>query len=310
MANAYCAALTPCRRRSSSSVTLSPSSASTALVCSPGRNWEGFHCLARGELPDYGYRTADEPFYFGQSYQSDERRQRAVDQARVRGRKATVNRIELFCAVRTKVLHEYVGPVDQATQHRRTGRLLAQLCDVLQVAHDAGIVHRDVKPGNLMLDHTLTVKVLDFGLARQTGPVAEGGGLTLPDTVLGTPEYMAPEQAKDAHAADIRADVYGLGCVLYHALAGQPPFPDTNIISQMIRHATETARPLKEFNPAVPDGLQQIVNWMLAKDPAARRVRMRWAACRSEGWVSFVSRLSRTNLTPIRTSARRVPVPR
>src|ERR671930_2774079 len=81
---------------------------------------------------------------------------------------------------------------------------------------------------------------------------------------------MAPEQARDPRAADIRSDLYSLGCVLYHLLAGRPPFPDTNIISQMIRHATETPRPLKEFNPAVSDGLQQIVGWMMAKDPAQR----------------------------------------
>jgi serine/threonine protein kinase len=94
--------------------------------------------------------------------------------------------------------------------------------------------------------------------------------LTSEGIVLGTPDYMAPEQARDARSTDIRADIYSLGCVLYHLLAGHPPFPDTNIISQMIRHATETPKPLKGFNPAVPDGLQQIVNWMLAKDPAQR----------------------------------------
>jgi serine/threonine protein kinase len=81
---------------------------------------------------------------------------------------------------------------------------------------------------------------------------------------------MAPEQARDAHAADIRADIYAIGCVLFHLVAGQTPFPDSNIISQMIRHATEQPKPLKEFNPAVPDGLQQILNWMLAKDPNKR----------------------------------------
>jgi serine/threonine protein kinase len=94
--------------------------------------------------------------------------------------------------------------------------------------------------------------------------------LTSEGVVLGTPDYMAPEQARDARNADIRADIYSLGCVLYHLLDGKPPFPDTNIISQMIRHATEMPRPLKEVNPAVPDGLQQMVNWMLAKDPAQR----------------------------------------
>src|SRR5262249_60902729 len=96
-------------------------------------------------------------------------------------------------------------------------------------------------------------------------PMLTGEGI-----VLGTPDYMAPEQARDARQADIRSDIYSLGCVLYHLLDGRPPFPDTNIISQMIRHATEPPRPLREVNPAVPDGLQQIVNWMLAKDPAQR----------------------------------------
>jgi serine/threonine protein kinase len=150
----------------------------------------------------------------------------------------------------------------------------------LQHIHEQGLVHRDLKPANLMLvpgttpgqpDTALrsTVKILDIGLARplydETGPE-----LTSVETVLGTPDYMAPEQARDARAADIRADIYSLGCTLYHALAGQPPFPDKNILSQMVRHATEAPRPLAEFNPAVPDGLQQIVNWMLAKDPAQR----------------------------------------
>jgi eukaryotic-like serine/threonine-protein kinase len=88
--------------------------------------------------------------------------------------------------------------------------------------------------------------------------------------LLGTPDYLAPEQARDASSIDIRADIYSLGCVLYHCLTGQPPFPDTNILSQMVRHATEAPRPLKELAPELPDGLQQIMNWMLAKDPGKR----------------------------------------
>src|SRR5262249_4486874 len=119
-----------------------------------------------------------------------------------------------------------------------------------------------------------TLKILDIGLGRQLfdeGAAAQGeDGLAGEGVLLGTPDYMAPEQARNARTADVRADIYSLGCVLYHLLAGQPPFPDTNIITQMIRHATETPRPLKDFNPAVPDGLQQIVNWMMAKDPAGR----------------------------------------
>jgi eukaryotic-like serine/threonine-protein kinase len=87
---------------------------------------------------------------------------------------------------------------------------------------------------------------------------------------MGTPDYLAPEQAREPHQADIRADIYSLGCLLYHLLSGQPPFPDPSVLNQMIRHATETARPLGEFNVAVPDRLQQIVNGMMAKDPKQR----------------------------------------
>jgi len=82
-----------------------------------------------------------------------------------------------------------------------------------------------------------------------------GQDLTGTGQVLGTPDYLAPEQARNAHTADIRADIYSLGCVLYHCLAGRPPFPDVNAVVQMVRHATEQAKPLKDFNPAVPGRL-------------------------------------------------------
>jgi serine/threonine protein kinase len=167
-------------------------------------------------------------------------------------------------------------------------RLIHQAMSGLQHIHAQGLVHRDLKPANLMLvpappqganetTQRCTVKILDIGLGRamfedspSEAAKKSNPGLTSEGVLLGTPDYMAPEQARDARSSDIRADIYSLGCVLYHTLAGQPPFPDTNIINQMIRHATEAPRPLKDFNPAVPDGLQQIVNWMLAKDPKQR----------------------------------------
>src|SRR5204862_3027257 len=89
--------------------------------------------------------------------------------------------------------------------------------------------------------------------------------VTAPGTILGTPDYMAPEQARDSHNADIRCDIYSLGCVLYHCLAGQPPFPDPNRVRVLVRHATEKPRPVHELNPAVPKGLQHILDWMMAK---------------------------------------------
>jgi serine/threonine protein kinase len=168
-------------------------------------------------------------------------------------------------------------------------RLVHQALLGLQHIHEQGMIHRDLKPANLMLvpgpgrsdDTTLnattlnaTVKILDIGLGRE---MFEEGGQPPPDSeltgegvLLGTPDYLAPEQARDPRSIDIRADIYSLGCVLYHTLTGQPPFPDKNLMSQIVRHATEAPEPLKEFNPAIPDGLQQIVNWMLAKKPEER----------------------------------------
>jgi serine/threonine protein kinase len=156
----------------------------------------------------------------------------------------------------------------------------------LQHIHEQGMVHRDLKPGNLMLaTHGARprgngpappcVKVLDIGLGRALfdeapGAHAEVGELTMQGAVLGTPDYTAPEQTRDAHRADIRADIYGLGCVLYHLLAGQPPFADTHAVRQIVRHATEAPRPLRQFNAEIPDALQEIVNGMMAKDPAQR----------------------------------------
>jgi serine/threonine protein kinase len=183
-------------------------------------------------------------------------------------------------------------PLDEVLERRgklppaEAVRLVYQALLGLQHLHDQNMVHRDLKPGNLMLvppvkpgqpDTTLnsTVKIVDIGLGRalfdEGTPGAEGNvELTTEGAVLGTPAYLAPEQARDAHTADIRADIYSLGCVLYHALAGQAPFADTNLVRQMVRHATEPPKPLRTFNREVPDGLEQIVQWMLAKDPAQR----------------------------------------
>lgn len=166
-------------------------------------------------------------------------------------------------------------------------RLIYQALMAAQHLHEQNLVHRDLKPSNMMLvpaamrggpqDNTFraTLKILDIGLGRamfdeSTSDSLHDHQLTGEGVLLGTPDYLAPEQARDAHKSDTRADIYSLGCVLYHVLTGQPPFPDTNIISQMVRHGTETPKPLKEFNPAVPDGLQHAISAMMAKHPAQR----------------------------------------
>jgi serine/threonine protein kinase len=160
-------------------------------------------------------------------------------------------------------------------------RLIHQALTGLQHMHEQGMVHRDLEPGNLMLvpgwspgkpDDTSrdTVKILDIGLGRDlfdenaAGPANQA--LTADGSILGKPEYMAPEQARNAHTSDIRADIYSLGCVLFHTITGRPVFMDQQPVQVMVRHATEAPPPLKQFNPAVPEGLQTILDWMLAKD--------------------------------------------
>ena len=131
---------------------------------------------------------------------------------------------------------EYVEGLDLARLVKTKGPLpvahasyfVSQAAQGMQHAHDQGMVHRDIKPGNLMLSHKgsrAVIKVLDFGLAKATreAPPVDGG-LTNPGQALGTPDYMAPEQIRDAQKADIRADIYSLGCTLYYLLSGGPPF--------------------------------------------------------------------------------------
>jgi serine/threonine protein kinase len=165
-------------------------------------------------------------------------------------------------------------------------RLLYQALLGLQHLHEQNLVHRDLKPSNLMLvpvagpsksgtTASAIVKILDIGLGRtmydETAPEKpDEPQLTEAGLLLGTPDYMAPEQGKDARSVDIRADIYSLGCVLFHALAGRPPFPDANAVHLMIRHATEPMPLLRELNPEVPEGLQQVLSKMTAKDPAQR----------------------------------------
>src|SRR5262245_22534133 len=149
-------------------------------------------------------------------------------------------------------------------------RLIRQALHGLQHLHERRVVHRDLKPANLMLspaatkpDTTLkaTVKILDIGLGRELFDESTPDGqvdtqLTSEGAVLGTPNYLAPEQARDARTADIRADLYSLGCVLYHCLTGRPPFPDTNIMAQMLKHATEKPATLASLLSEVPVGIQ------------------------------------------------------
>jgi len=190
----------------------------------------------------------------------------------------------------TVLVMEYVEGRTLADVLRDRGPLpAAEACEFarqaalgLAHAHGLGMVHRDVKPGNLMLTPDGRVKILDFGLARfvseaapdvpvaETAPAAPGATLTATGVFLGTIDYMAPEQAEDARAADPRSDVYALGATLYHLLAGRPPFAGGAAADKLYRLSFAEPTPLAALRPDLPPGLARVVERMLAKAPARR----------------------------------------
>jgi uncharacterized protein (TIGR03067 family) len=178
-------------------------------------------------------------------------------------------------------------PVREACEYIR------QAACGLAYAHQRGMVHRDIKPQNLMLTPDGQVKILDFGLARFAmeaapagallaaapplaalsevpGATAAAESLTQVGTVMGTPDYIAPEQAKDAHTADIRADIYSLGCTLYDLLSGHAPFAEGTVMTKVMAHIERMPQPLSEVRKDVPPDLSRVVERMMAKDSAKR----------------------------------------
>jgi hypothetical protein len=169
------------------------------------------------------------------------------------------------------------APLDPA----RAVSITEQVADALAAAHAAGIVHRDVKPANVMITEDGSVRVLDFGIAR----ALDGATLTHGAAVLGSAAYMAPEQAL-GERADERSDIYSLGCVLYAMLTGRPPFTG-EAAAILHQHVNAEPRPPSEINPLLSPALEELVMAMLAKSPAARpqsvaKVRGRLAAMAAE----------------------------
>ena len=145
-------------------------------------------------------------------------------------------------------------------------KLMIQTARGLDDAYRAGLIHRDVKPANLLADRAGNLKIADFGLAKPRDPNLS---LTKDGAVMGTPYYMAPEQAL-GETLDLRADMYALGCTFYHLLAGEPPFDGPNPVAVMAKHLKAEARPLREACPAVPGPLAAIVARLMAKPVDAR----------------------------------------
>ncbi len=151
---------------------------------------------------------------------------------------------------------------------------LRQAARGLEHAHAQGMVHRDVKPHNLMVSRNGQVKILDFGLARLAHEQGRREGaaraLTLAGEVLGTPDYLAPEQARDSKTVDARADLYALGCTAYFLLSGRVPFPGETAIEKLLHHWEKEPLPVEQLRPEVPRELAEVVRKLMAKKPDAR----------------------------------------
>ena len=189
-------------------------------------------------------------------------------------------------------LHEHVkdkGPLELDN----TAEFFRQAALGLDNAHKNGLIHRDVKPGNLLIDRTDVVKVLDLGLARFS-EVTDDNPLTLAhdEQVLGTADYLAPEQAMDSHTADHRADIYGLGCTAYFALTGYPPFREGTLTQRLMFHQTKEPPAISDARPEVAETkrgieLVKIVSQMMAKKPDERFQTMDEVAAALARWLKI-----------------------
>jgi Tol biopolymer transport system component len=180
-------------------------------------------------------------------------------------------------------------------------RLLVEVCDALRYAHEFGIIHRDVKPENILLSGR-HAQVADFGVARAAAMVAADGGQTTAGIAVGTPTYMAPEQAAADPSIDHRADIYALGIVAYEMFAGQPPFHGEGPANILAAHVTVAPKPLEEIRPDLPPGLCRTLMRGLAKRPEDRWQTTGRLAQELEPYM-----LPSGAVTPVNTAA--IPLP-
>jgi len=138
----------------------------------------------------------------------------------------------------------------------------------LRAAHQRGLLHRDIKPGNILYGEDNTPKIVDFGLARAQAQVGEGSS-TSTEPIWGTPYYIAPEKLR-GHPEDVRSDIYSLGATLFHALAGRPPFDAATASEVVTKHATQPAHSLKTYAPTIQEFTAHVIGRMLSKNPAER----------------------------------------
>lgn len=169
-----------------------------------------------------------------------------------------------------QVMIKRKGPLDYAV----AADYIRQSARGLSHAHKVGLIHRDVKPANLLVDRSNVVKVLDLGLAKFSDEEKASLTVAYDENVLGTADYLAPEQALDSHGVDARADIYSLGCTLYYLLTGHPPFPEGSLAQRIMCHQKETPPDIRKQRPDAPVYLLKICAKMMAKKPEQRFQKM------------------------------------
>jgi serine/threonine-protein kinase len=167
-------------------------------------------------------------------------------------------------------LFEYISRKGQLDPEEAR-RITIHAALALHHAHGQGIIHRDIKPSNFLVTRKhgqLLIKLADFGLAREVRD--DESRVTRMGSTVGTVDYISPEQARDSGAADIRSDIYSLGCTLYHMLAGRAPFSEGTVTERLYKHVKEEPPDLRQLNPRVPESMLAVLRHMLAKEPADR----------------------------------------
>jgi serine/threonine protein kinase len=183
-----------------------------------------------------------------------------------------------------------VGPLD----YLLAADYIAQAAEGLQHAHEAGLIHRDVKPANLLRDGAAVVKILDMGLALLDD--GDEASLTIAhnENVLGTADYLAPEQALNSHNVDARVDVYALGCTLYFLLTGHAPFPEGTLPQRIAKHQTEMPESIYKDREDCPEMLEKICVKMMQKKPEHRFQSAREVQQILTGWLAEQGKALRT----------------
>lgn len=176
------------------------------------------------------------------------------------------------------IAFEYVTGTNVRELIQQQGRLpvadavnfALQIASALVHTSAQGVVHRDIKPSNIIITPSGRAKLVDLGLARKENREEDAADLTMAGTTLGTFDYISPEQARDPRTADVRSDIYSLGCTLYHMLTGVPPFPEGTVLQKLLQHQGDDAPDPAQKNSDVPENLSVVVRKMMAKDPRRR----------------------------------------